>query len=463
MKKKIIELKDSFGKKIEEMGSIYTFFITIIGAILVGPFVILYYLILMPIYNFFRMLFEVNEFGWKKAYRKNFNSEAYDEEERKKKQEKNKLMEEKFPQGLRKQFKGWNDWPEAYVEDGVAVYGADGRTLLYVDEKVEEFVVPDGVINIYHSCFAHCSQLKKVVLPLSLKRIGKRAFFECVSLQDIVIPDSVSEIGEELFEDCSSLEHISLPDQIIELPDRLFANCRNLRDFVIPENVKTIGTEAFKRCYNIDQIVTNEKLEIIGEKAFEDCYSLKEFIMPDSVKFFQKGMFDGCHSLEHLHFSVQIKDFGGSCCQECWSINRITMTPLTEKEKSYYKEYWEKYADKVDISTSENPIPDSKFWAMGDSLYYGIPRLSTVCLVFCFTKKKEYTIPSFVTNIKQEAFSSCKDLRSLRLSPYVKNSCDPWEHNNVTYSFIYTYWPQIDNVYFDESLKNTYVPVGFRE
>ena len=127
---------------------------------------------------------------------------------------------------------------------------------------------------------------------------------------------------------------------------------------------------------------------------------------------------------------------------------------------SYAKTSWEKYADKVEISTSENPIPETMFWTMGESLYFGIPRLTSVCLMFCFTKDEEYTVPSFVTNVKRDAFTSCKNLRSLRLSPYIKASDDPWDINSVSYGFIYENWTQIEIIVFDETLKNTEYAVG---
>ncbi len=134
--------------------------------------------------------------------------------------------------------------------------------------------------------------------------------------------------------------------------------------------------------------------------------------------------------------------------------------PEDKETKSYAKKQWEKYSDKIDISTSENPIPESMFWTMGNSLYFGIPRLTSVCLVFCFSKDTEYTIPSFVTNVKRDAFTSCRDLRTLRLSPFIKASDDPWESSIITYSFIYDNWPQIENFIFDESLKNTEYAFG---
>ena len=403
------------------------------------------------------MLFDIKELGFKVSFWKQFNPEKYEEKE---------MMHEKevilplIPDGKWKSFKDRENWPDAYAVEGKAIYAAEGRTLLYVDEHVEEFDVPEGVVNIYHYSFACCVKLKRVHIPSSVKRIGRRAFFSCVSLNEISIPESVTYIDEEMFMDCSSLEKVVLPSHTTEIPTRMFSNCRSLKVFRLPEAVKVINKEAFKQCYSLEHIEVNDKLEGIQEKAFEDCHSLKVFIMPQSMKEISVGLFNGCHSLEHIHLSSQIKDFGGSCCRDCWNIKSISMSPMDEKRKAHFRKRWEEYGEKVDFSNSENPYPESLFWAMGDSLYFGIPRLSSVCLMFCFAKNEEYTIPSFVTNVKRDAFTSCRNLRTLRLSPYIKTSGDPWEPNNVSYDFIYEYWPQVRDVVFDETLKHTEYAFG---
>lgn len=378
---------------------------------------------------------------------------------KKEREEKEALASQLLPDSRQKKFDDWKNWPDAYVVDKVAVYAAGGRTLLYVDERVEEFDIPDGVENIYHRCFACCDKLRQISMPSTVKRIGKKAFSSCVSLKEINIPQSVSIIDEGIFMNCFSLEHIDLPVQLTEIPARTFCNCRKLQNFNLSEDVRVIRTEAFRRCYLLEEIKVNDKLEIVEKKAFEDCRSLKEFIMPDTFRSCSEGMFNGCHSLQHIHLSPLLKDFGGSCCRDCWSINRFSM-PIDEEMISYAKERWEKYKEEVDITTSENPIPETTFWTMGDSLFFGIPRLTSVCLMFCFTKDVEYTVPNFVTNVKRDAFTSCKDLRTLRISPFIKPSDDPWEHNIISYDFIYENWPQIESVIFDERLKNSEYAFG---
>lgn len=457
--KKFFEWREAIRDEIENSGGFWLFLILWSIMLIVSPFVLLYLLIIRPLYRCIGTLIEARKLGLRESFRKYFHPDEY-EHEQWEKDDKRKKEEPLIRSGKWKSFKEKKHWPDAYLVDGVAIYASEGRTLLYVDEDVEEFDVPDGVENIYHRCFACCVKLRRLNLPHTLKRVGKRAFYDCVSLKEVRLPASVVIIGEEAFRNCAALERVVLPPSMTEIPARMFCNCRSLAEFQIPEAVRTIQEEAFRRCYSLKQIAVNEGLECIRERAFEDCRSLKAFIMPDTVYHISVGMFNGCHSLEHLHLSSEIHDFGGSCCRDCWNITEITMSPMSDNRKERFRKQWEEYADEIDITKSENPVPESMFWTMGDALYFGIPRLTSVCLIFCFSKAEEFTIPSFVTNLKRAAFVSCKNLRTLRLSPFIKASDDPLESNNISYGFIYEFWPQVEKVIFDEELKHSKYAFG---
>ena len=446
-------VKDFAAEEKEGLGG-FPFSIFCVFVIVLFPFLLFYFCIIMPIWASVMTLWEARKLGFGKAYQKNFHKARYEKGESDRQWQQEKMENAPLlPEGKWKTFRDRKLWPDAYAVDRIAIYAAEGRTLLYVDDGVEDFVVPEGVVNIWHRCFACCYSLKKVTLPSSLRRIGNGAFFACVALREINVPESVTFLGNEVFADCTSLHSVALPSHTKELPPRLFDNCRKLDRFQLPMGVKKIGEESFRNCHSLVHLTLNDGLEKIYERAFENCRSLEGFIMPESVVFLKSGVFNGCHSLRKLHFSKQIKDFGGSCCHECWSLRDISMTK-DERWQEYTKENWREFASKADPATSENPYPESCFWRMGDALYFGIPRLTTVCLIICFTKAEEFTIPCFVTNVKQEAFGTCRNLRTLRLSPLLRVGDDAWGNEKMTYSFIYNYWPQVEHVVFDEALNN---------
>jgi hypothetical protein len=224
IKTKLTGMKDSVMDTIEEMGG-FRVLIALPIFLIALPFFLLF-LLMKKGYQFIRMSIDSITIGPKRAYRKNFYPNEYDEEDEKVEQTENK--EPLLPDGKHKAFQDLEYWHDAYAVDGKAVYGAEGRTLLYVDENVKDFVVPEGVVNIYHRCFLNCNKLESVMLPKTLKRMGKMAFKNCTSLKEMIIPDSVNSIGDEMLMNCMALEKLILPLQIREIPPRAFSNCKKI-------------------------------------------------------------------------------------------------------------------------------------------------------------------------------------------------------------------------------------------
>ena len=61
------------------------------------------------------------------------------------------------------------------------------------------------VVEIEENGFSYHMNLKKVVLPKSIRTIGNNAFKDCKYLTDIILSDSLIDIGNFAFEGCDSL------------------------------------------------------------------------------------------------------------------------------------------------------------------------------------------------------------------------------------------------------------------
>ena len=286
--------------------------ITVILFVVCFPFMLIYGLIIRPVYKSILTLIDMRSIGLKKAYRKNFLEEDDDIDAEMERED--EIKERLTLDGeIAKTFCAKLLWPDAVVKDGIALYSSDGRTLLYVHENVEEYIIPEGTENVYHKCFMLCTRLRTVTFPSTIRRIGNQAFNSCVLIKNLVVPDSVESIGNAVFKNCVSLESVKLPSSMVEIPEEMFYNCRAIKDITIPVNVNMICKKAFARCISLEHIHLNEGLEMIREKAFEDCRSLKEFIMPEKVRFIEVGTFNNCYSMQKLHLSMNMKSFGGSC------------------------------------------------------------------------------------------------------------------------------------------------------
>lgn len=74
---------------------------------------------------------------------------------------------------------------------------------LYKDEYTEltTLVIPDGVTKI-GAAFVNCSGLTSVILPSSIKSIGRYSFYGCSNLNSVAFPDNLLEIGKRSFDGC---------------------------------------------------------------------------------------------------------------------------------------------------------------------------------------------------------------------------------------------------------------------
>lgn len=69
----------------------------------------------------------------------------------------------------------------------------------------------EGISEIGDDWFCYLNQVRELVLPSTLRRIGKSAFIGCEHLTEVRLPDGVEELAESAFQDCSGVRRFCLP------------------------------------------------------------------------------------------------------------------------------------------------------------------------------------------------------------------------------------------------------------
>ncbi len=92
---------------------------------------------------------------------------------------------------------------------------------------VKHVSIPETVSILFNSTFAHCHNLKSVVLSEGLEEIEYQCFYDCIELNRIVIPDSVVSIENEAFMGCSDLAEATIGRNVCLLLNT-FSGCRFL-------------------------------------------------------------------------------------------------------------------------------------------------------------------------------------------------------------------------------------------
>ena len=136
-----------------------------------------------------------------------------------------------------------------------ALFNADKTCLIQypVGNTAAEYNIPDGVITVGMSAFAHSSNLKSITIPDTVTTLEPMAFFAAWGLEKIIIPNSVTEIGGNVFS-CSGIQSAVLSDNLTTIPGRAFDLCTSLKSIYIPVNVTTVEAFAFSGYENLEDI-----------------------------------------------------------------------------------------------------------------------------------------------------------------------------------------------------------------
>lgn len=166
---------------------------------------------------------------------------------------------------------------ELIIPDSVSIVGTGAFSY---SAYLKEVTLPDSLTYIADSMFKNCMRLFDVRLPNSLITIGDSAFHMCVGLNSMILPEGVISIGEQAFVacgaydlyqwdySCSSFTSIILPSTLKYIGRDAFGLCQSLKSIVIPDSVTRIEEYTFRSCYRLQTVSISSSCTYIGEGAF---------------------------------------------------------------------------------------------------------------------------------------------------------------------------------------------------
>jgi hypothetical protein len=195
---------------------------------------------------------------------------------------------------------------------------------------IEKIVISEGITEIHNGAFFGCTALKDVVLPTTLRKLGKvpsvpkgmyswqwpryEGVFENCAITEIQLPPSLGFIGGKAFRYCRNLQKMNLPNGIKSLQEECFYGCTSLSEVLLPDNLHSIGCDAFggsgllkidipstvskiekhafRNCEKMSSVILHEGLNTIEDRAFENCKSLCAITIPNSVTAIGQQVFD---------------------------------------------------------------------------------------------------------------------------------------------------------------------------
>lgn len=242
--------------------------------------------------------------------------------------------------------RGANVYEAINVEEGNTVYKsvngmlytADGKELLYTPTFDRETAplrkeLPEGTERIGNGALVNIGQQHTVVVPRSLREIGRYAFSSALS--SIESYDGFAGLESVGAGAVAETEWVKAAGEFPMLGSILVAYRGMEMDVVIPEGVKKIGDGALALDYNPDMtsiwsVKLPEGLTHIGAEAFASNWDMKEITLPESLKEIGVGAFMGCASLTAIEIPDGVVLIDAAAFANCRSVESLTIGSGTD-------------------------------------------------------------------------------------------------------------------------------------
>ena len=192
-------------------------------------------------------------------------------------------------------------------------------------------------LHFAHHLYLNDVEVKDLIIPNSLKRIGNYVFEGCTGLRSVLFSDYVENTGIGAFSNCKGMTKISFGKNIKEINAASFYGCSSLISVEIPTNITSIGKNAFENCTNLKSITIPNGVTTING-SFPGCASLTSVTIPSTVNN-MGGAFSGCSSLTSVTIQNGITTIGGGAFMNCSKLKQIEIpNSVTKIESNAFSE-----------------------------------------------------------------------------------------------------------------------------
>ena len=269
-----------------------------------------------------------------------------------------------------------NKSPHFFYKDG-GLYDKEKTRLIYCTIKGDSdvFEVPNGVISVSKHSFYNCHNLRKIVIPPSVKILENNPFSNLPNMRlennsphlifrdgalynkimttlfyyehstrdtNLIIPEGVTIIGRHSFYNCQTIETISIPRSVNIIGYNPFTNCSSLSLINhSPEYVYENGALYNKNkteliYYSIPNQATTfmvqETVKMVGRSAFFGCENLENVVIPEGVDSIERSGFANCSNLREISIPESMTHLGEWAFSNCVNLNTITLPKHTTIE-----------------------------------------------------------------------------------------------------------------------------------
>ena len=215
----------------------------------------------------------------------------------------------------------YNNQPDGLVYLGPVAYRYKGQI-----PELEEETEDEGT----------CIVIKEGTVCIADFFITSDVGFGFNGLTSVVIPNSVKSIGKLAFSDSRNLKNVSMGDSVVIIDDNAFLWCGALKSITIPNTVTSIGEYAFDGCglarvYITDlnawcniKFANSSSNPLSGtRRLYLNGLEVTNLIIPNTVTSISNYAFYGCRSLESVTIPNSVASIGYAAFRGCSSLNSI--------------------------------------------------------------------------------------------------------------------------------------------
>lgn len=278
------------------------------------------------------------------------------------------------------------------------------------DASIQQWGEPleDDVLPGY--AFYCCKNLRNIIFPKGMRKIGEYAFRGAGLSGALVIPEGVTYIGISAFNNWDAgegahmyLTSLSLPTTLEYIGETAFRNNKFNCELSLPDEVKVIGDYAFEECYYLyGELRLPSGLEELGNSAFSGCRFTGPLIIPAGIKKIE-GLCGSLFSTVALPDGLEILGdyaLGGNWIQTPNKMQGELDIPRTVR--SIGKQAFSK------TQFSHIILPEG-LTEISEGLFWGCDKLMDTL-----------RLPNSVRQIRREAFYGCSRLTAIVLPESVE-------------------------------------------
>ena len=141
---------------------------------------------------------------------------------------------------------------------------------VFINVKIKEITIPNNVKEIGENCFSKCTNLTKIELSTSLRKLPNYCFYQFDNLMEFSIPEKWSIHGNKIFNNESHLCSFEIPTAIKIINGKEY-KYEELKIYEIPTYVTSLGDYLFSNCKELESITFHSNIKEIGKGCFMNC------------------------------------------------------------------------------------------------------------------------------------------------------------------------------------------------